>query len=159
MNLDYYITNEFGEKVLSYDPTIGIPTKSKYRFKIKWQQANTPSEQTRRPYYLVPNIKEYSATTKHSSYYFGLDWTGYTENFLSGDDYNNRVNEIVNCEDTFYEFNFNRVYTVASLIDEYKEGGKGRFIGIKEIDDDSCASTNNKFPVNDGFRNFDFLFF
>jgi hypothetical protein len=159
MNLDYYITNEFGEKVLSYDPTIGIPTKSKYRFKIKWQQANTPAEQTRRPYYLVPNIKEYSETKKHSSYYFGLDWTGYTENFLSGDDYNNRVNEIVNCEDTFYEFNFNRVYTVASLIDEYKEGGRGRFIGIKEIDDDSCASTNNKFPVNDGFRNFDFLFF
>ena len=159
MNLDYYITNEFGEKIISYDPTIGIPTKSKYRFKIKWQQANTPAEQTRRPYYLVPNIKEYSETKKHSSYYFGLDWTGYTENFLSGDDYNNRVNEIVNCEDTFYEFNFNRVYTVASLIDEYKEGGRGRFIGIKEIDDDSCASTNNKFPVNDGFRNFDFLFF
>jgi hypothetical protein len=159
MNLDYYITNEFGEKVLSYDPTIGIPTKSKYRFKVKWQQANVPSEQTRRPYYLVPNIKEYPEIRKHSSYYFGLNWSGYTEGFGSGDDYNKRVNEIVNCEDTFYEFNFNRVYTVASLIDEYKKGGKGRFIGIKEIDDDSCASTNNKFPVNDGFRNFDFLFF
>jgi hypothetical protein len=159
MNLDYYITNEFGEKVLSYDPTIGIPTKSKYRFKIKWQQANVPSEQTRRPYYLVPNIKEYPEIRKHSSYYFGLNWTGYTEGFGSGSDYTKRVNEIVNCEDTFYEFNFNRVYTVASLIDEYKKGGKGRFIGIKEIDDDSCASTNNKFPVNDGFRNFDFLFF
>jgi hypothetical protein len=38
MNLDYYITNEFGERVISYDPTIGIPTKSKYRFKIKWTQ-------------------------------------------------------------------------------------------------------------------------
>jgi hypothetical protein len=160
MNLDYYITNEFGEKVLSYDPTIGIPTKSKYRFKIKWQQANVPSEQTRRPYYLVPNIKEYPEIRKHSSYYFGLNWTGYTEGFGRNDgSYDNRINEIVNCEDTFYEFNFNRVYTVASLIDEYKKGGKGRFIGIKEIDDDSCASTNNKFPVNEGFRNFDFLFF
>ncbi|MFN9905284.1 MAG: hypothetical protein ACK56F_04045, partial [bacterium] len=35
----------------------------------------------------------------------------------------------------------------------------GRFIGIKEIDDDSCDSTINKFPVNDGFKNFDLLYF
>lgn len=159
MNLDYYITNEFGEKVLSNDPTIGIPTKSKYRFKVKWTQSDVPSEQTKRAYYLVPNIKEYPANRKGSSYYFGLEWSGYTEGFGSGTNYLKRLNEIINCEDTFYEFNFNKVYTIASLIDEYKEGGRGRFIGIKEIDDDSCSSTNNKFPVNDGFRNFDFLFF
>jgi len=35
MNLDYLTTNEFGEKVISNDPTIGIPTKGKYRFKFK----------------------------------------------------------------------------------------------------------------------------
>ena len=34
MNLDYITTNEFGERVISVDPTIGIPTKSKYRFKL-----------------------------------------------------------------------------------------------------------------------------
>jgi hypothetical protein len=59
MNLDYVVTNEFGEKVISTDPSIGIPTKAKYRFKIKWQQPPTLTEQTRRAYYLVPNIKEY----------------------------------------------------------------------------------------------------
>jgi hypothetical protein len=62
MNLDYYITNEFGEKVISNDPTIGIPTKSKYRFKIKWTQPTALTEQTRRPYFLVPNIREYGWT-------------------------------------------------------------------------------------------------
>jgi len=174
MNLDYFITNEFGEKVISYDPTIGIPTKAKYRFKIKWQQPPTLTEQTRRPYFLVPNVKEYGWDNSNSdpltgsiaernqlasSYYFGLAWSGYTNGFGTGTNYYDRLNEIIDCEDTFYEFGFNRVYTVSQLIDEYKKGGRSRFIGIKEIDSSDCESTINKFPVNDGFRNFDLLFF
>ena len=164
MNLDYFITNEFGEKVISNDPTIGIPTRAKYRFKIKWTQPTGLSEQTRRPYFLVPNVREYgwnnisadpnysiSQTAKEKlagSYYFGLDWTGYTN-----------VDAAVNCEDTFYQFDYNRVYTVAGLIDEFKNGARGRFIGIKEIDNQDCESTINKFPVNEGFRNFDTIYF
>jgi hypothetical protein len=178
MNLDYYITNEFGDKVISNDPTIGIPTKAKYRFKIKWQQPQSLSEQVRRPYYLVPNIKEYgwenvtqdpSPTSytivgdaqkkQQSSYYFGLAWSGYTDGFTNPTQKLNRLNEIIDCDDTFYEFQFNRVYTVSGLIDEFKNGGRGRFIGIKEIDSQDCDSTVNKFPVNDGFRNFDLLYF
>lgn len=174
MNLDYFITNEFGDRVVSYDPTIGIPTKAKYRFKVKWQQPATLTEQTRRPHYLLPNVKEYgwSSSTSDpqtsgtpiekqrlaSSYYFGLAWSGYTDGF-TGNDYFNRLNEIINCEDTFYQFDFNKVYTPSALIDEYKKGARGRFIGIKEIDDQDCTSTINKFPVNEGFRNFDLIFF
>jgi len=174
MNLDYYTTNEFGEKIISNDPSIGIPTKGKYRFKIKWSQPNDLTLQTRRPHYLVPNVKEYGWTNANddpyiqgttadrekleSSYYFGLDWSGYTNGFTTAEK-NERLNEVINCEDTFYQFDFNRVYTVSSLIDQYKKGNKGQFIGIKEIDDDDCADSVNKFPVNDGFRNFDLLFF
>ena len=174
MNLDYVVTNEFGDRVISNDPTLGIPTKGKYRFKIKWTQPNDLTMQTRRPSYLVPNVKEYgwenpdadptnlpSQTLKkiqESSYYFGLAWSGYTNGF-TGSEQIDRLNEIIDCEDTFYEFQFNRVYTISSLIDQYKKGGRGRFIGIKEIDDDSCSSTVNKFPVNDGFKNFDLLYF
>ena len=164
MNLDYYITNEFGEKIISNDPTIGIPTKGKYRFKIKWTQSTSLTEQTRRPYFLVPNVREYgwsntnvdpiysiSTTTKKSlagSYYFGLEWSGYTN-----------INAAINCEDTFYQFDYNKVYTVSGLIDEFKNGGRGRFIGIKEIDNQDCSNTINKFPVNEGFRNFDTIYF
>ena len=111
MNLEYLVTNEFGEKIISYDPTIGIPTKAKYRFKIKWQQSQNLTEQVRRPYYLVPNIREYgwvdeindpnflinSPLTLRSSYYFGLDWSGYTQGF-SGQAKFDRLNEIINCE-------------------------------------------------------------
>jgi hypothetical protein len=106
MNLDYYITNEFGDRVISHDPTIGIPTKAKYRFKIKWQQPTTLTQQTRRPYYLLPNVKEYgwsNSTTDPflyggsnkkklaSSYYFGLAWSGYTDGF-TGNQYYDRLN-------------------------------------------------------------------
>lgn len=178
MNLEYVTTNEFGEKVLSNDPAVGIPTKGKYRFKIKWQQPPTLTEQVRRGYFLVPNVKEYGWDDDEdpnilsssnisinqrkqlgSSYYFGLAWSGYTNGF-TGQNEIDRLTEIINCSDTFYEFQFNRVYTVSGFIDQWKKGNaRGRFIGIKEIDDDNCSSTVNKFPVNDGFRNFDFLFF
>ena len=177
MNLDYFITNEFGEKVLSNDPTVGIPTKGRYRFKIKWSQSPSLSEQTRRAYFLVPNVKEYgwgntdptgsggdNASRQKSSYYFGLDWSGYTEGFYgtNANDIalrNNILNQKINCEDTFYQFEFNKVYTVSGFIDQFKNGAKGRFIGIKEIDSNECATTINKFPVNEGFRNFDLFFF
>jgi hypothetical protein len=182
MNLDYVVTNEFGEKVLSNDPSIGIPTKAKYRFKVKWAQSTSVNEQTKRPYYLVPNVREYGwsaldsdpytdtnidpVTLRNkqrlrSSYYFGLDWTGYTEGFSANTTPSDIsvLNSKINCEDTFYLFEFNRVYTVASLISEFKKGAKGRFIGIKEIDSSDCETTTNKFPTNDGFRNFDFLYF
>ena len=179
MNLDYYVTNEFGEKILSNDPTIGIPTKAKYRFKIKWQQAAGLAQQTKRANFLVPNVREYgwlnssvdpnystNTVTQNklkSSYYFGLDWNGYVPGGLTGftaSERTQKLNQIIDCEDTFYEFKFNRVYTVSNLIDEYKKGvGRGRFIGIKEIDDSSCESTVNKFPTNEGFKNFNLLFF
>lgn len=59
MNLDYVITNEFGEKVISPDPSVGVPTKGKYRFKVKWNQAPLLSVPIKRGYYLVPNVREY----------------------------------------------------------------------------------------------------
>lgn len=172
MNLEYLVTNEFGEKIISYDPSIGIPTKSKYRFKIKWQQSSNASEQFRRAYYLVPNIREFGWTSDivdpnqnptfntqlRSSYYFGLEWSGYTAG-LQGQQAVDKLDQIINCEDTFYEFEYNRVYTVSALIDQYKDGARGKFVGVKEIDNNSCEETVNKFPVNEGFRNFDFLFF
>jgi hypothetical protein len=81
MNLDYVTTNEFGDRVFSDDPTIGIPTKGKYRFKIKWNQSPSLSENVKRAYFLVPNIKEYIGR-EQESYAFSLD-TSF--NLLSGD--------------------------------------------------------------------------
>jgi hypothetical protein len=289
MNLDYVTTNEFGELVLSNDPKIGIPTKGKYRFKIKWEDgekelgaiqssdsiigpglinlsAFNPKGSLLRANYLVPNIKEYGWENSNSDpnylpetteqYVFSDDnlkiqeivtssfaakttlfldkiegqynkitiyikETGSTDfeiknskwidlpkggiikividkkaksiNFNSGtqtlntyrtvkltfknipyqkallqksysfsldwDDYPDK-DEAISCRDFFYEFNYNKVYTTAQLIDEYRKGtNRGRFLSIKEILERSCESEVNKFPTNDGVRNFDLLYF
>jgi hypothetical protein len=247
MNLDYVYTNEFGEQVLSDDPSKGIPTKGKYRFKIKWQNQEGLQNSFQRANFLVPNVKEYGwsnsandpfdQSTQSYTYQiqagstsgvteiqsFGFDagisfddapnsssyniyingvlyigsqnsipfnlgdtiqiigtpinpnvsqdfsFTVYPETLfellksyafsLDWDDYVN-PQEAIDCEDTFYEFKYNKVYTTAMFLDRYKNGiGRARHLGIKEIDNRSCKSTVNTFPVNDIIRNFDPIFF
>ena len=164
MNLDYIITNEFGERVLSNDPKQGIPTKGKYRFKVKWNQSPSLSEAIKRGYFLVPNIREYGWTngsgddplqtpytnysTAIKSYAFSLDWNDYAD-----------VQSAINCEDTFYEMLYNKVYTVSQMIDQYRKGFlPNRMITIKHILDDVCESENVKFPTNDSFFRFDIIY-
>jgi hypothetical protein len=167
MNLDYVTTNEFGERVFSDDPKIGIPTRGKYRFKIKWNQSPDLNENVKRAYYLVPNVREYGWSTSNQvdplqnlfptdpnrilaekSYAFSLDWDDYAE-----------FETAINCEDTFYKFSYNKVYTVSQLIDQYRNGTlANRIISIKNILDNTCESINNKFPTNDTIMRFDFIF-
>lgn len=160
MNIDYVVTNEFGEQVISQDPTVGIPTKGKYRFKIKWMDEAGLEADVMRANYLVPNIKEHGWTGSdtsnrpseeilNKSYAFSLNWDDYYDKQAA-----------INCEDTFYSFYYNKVYTVASHIDRFKWGlNRARHLGIKEITDRTCQSEVNRMPINDGQKNFDFLFF
>ena len=158
MNLDFVTTNEFGERVVSADPTIGIPTKAKYRFKVKWQNEAGLQTQIMRANYLIPNIKEHWGSdlpqegqdkNLNKSYSFSLDWADYYDK-----------DSAIKCEDTFYLFGYNKVYTTGAHIDRWKYGAsRASHYGIKEILDKTCASENNRFPTNDGQRNFDFLYF
>jgi len=257
MNLNYIITNEFGEQVLSNDPNKGLPTKGKYRFKFKWQNEQGLQNPFQRGHFLVPNIKEHGwltpsidplinyPTTLHTiiipngtvtftyplnntstgglaldnkinvesftillngvlyfgdlesipitviptiltinvvpintgtltqfnytfyqqptfdalrSYAFSVDWNDYGDNTTTTGQ--QMIQEAIDCEDKFYEFNYNKVYTTSMFLDRYKRGaGRARHLGIKEIDDRSCNSTTNTFPVNDIIKNFDSLFF
>jgi hypothetical protein len=201
MNLDYVVTNEFGEQVISKDPKKGIPTKGKYRFKVMWNQSTDLGERVKRANFLVPNIKEYgwisnggidpltgknAASTASfgnadnpcdygstvpttndgraakASYAFSLDWSDYgqkdsADNLTTlGDE---MILEAINCEDRFCEMKYNKVYTVSQLISEYRKGvANNRIIAVKNILDDTCESTNNKFPTNDGMYRIDIIF-
>jgi len=157
MNLDYYITNEFGEQVLSNDPEKGIPTKGKYRFKVKWSQSPSLSETTRRAYFLVPNIKEYEAPNGDESYAFSVDWYDY--GFSGSSNFNQIIQEAIDCKDRFYMMQYNKVYTVSQFISGVRKGtGMERYIGIKNILDDTCSGLNYRFPTNDGNFRFDILY-
>jgi len=166
MNLDYVTTNEFGEQIISVDPNVGIPTKGKYRFKIKWEQPQNLSDPVKRAYFLVPNIKEWgwknsdsdplnggtgSFSQANASYAFSLDWNDYGNSDM--------ITEAINCEDRFYEFQYNKVYTVSQLIDQYRGGlGGRRIISVKNMSEETCEQTNNPFPVNDAVYQPDILY-
>jgi len=201
MNLDYVVTNEFGEQVISKDPKKGIPTKGKYRFKVMWSQSPDLGERIKRANFLVPNIKEYGWTTSSgldpmtgrpvgsrssfgtadnpctydstvpvtnngfaakASYAFSLDWEDYGQKTTAGVITplgQQMILEAINCEDRFYEMQYNKVYTVSQLISEYRRGdSNNRIVAIKNILDDVCDSTNNRFPTNDGMYRLDILF-
>jgi hypothetical protein len=167
MNLNFVTTNEFGEQVLSNDPTVGIPTEGKYRFKIEYDTNQKFSDVLQRADFLVPNIREYGWDSGGSqdpaflnentnqnilfqkSYSFSLSWGDYPDKDIA-----------INCQDYFYNMVYNKVYTVSNLIDQYKSANvKDKFTGIKKILDRTCESEVNKFPTNDGHKDFDFLFF
>jgi hypothetical protein len=265
MNLDFVYTDEDGIKRISTDGERGVPTKSKYRFKVKWQQSPQLSEENRRGYFLVPNIKEwgwsnyandpnftnvgtgtielpingdnpipageepsagpflylladssqyynvvntnnietytivvdgveepnytdtipmgifFSMTPRpdvyikytlidpqlqgilfieplteplfqlQSSYAFSVDWTDYGTPEM--------IQEAIDCVDRFYEFKFNKVYTVSSLIDRYSNRiFPQKSIQIKHIIDSTCEGINNPFPTNDAYYRFDILY-
>lgn len=167
MNLDYVTTNEFGGRVFSNDPKVGIPTRGKYRFKVKWNQSPKLSEPIKRAYFLLPNIREYGwdpggntdpltnslATPSNreaaiKSYAFSLDWDDYVD-----------VDAAIDCEDFFYQMSYNKVYTVTQLIDQYRKGFlPNRMISIRNILDDVCESENVRFPTNDAIYRFDLLY-
>ena len=182
MNLDYVVTNEFGEQVLSDDPNKGIPTKAKYRFKVKWNQSPSLSaDPIKRGYFLVPNIKEYGwefdngnrvdpfssinfeiRSAADASYAFSVDWDEYGAKDPLGNITPmgaQMISEGIQCTDRFYEFQYNKVYTVSQLISQYRKGyTNSKIIAIKDILDSQCESDNNKFPTNDGYLQFDIIY-
>jgi hypothetical protein len=81
MNLDYVYTDEDGKKVLSNDPSLGVPTRGKYRFKVKWSQSPRVGEENKRGYFLVPNVKEW-----------GWEDSGSENRFLSSPSSSNWIN-------------------------------------------------------------------
>lgn len=168
MNLEYVITNEFGEQVISPEPDKGIPTKGKYRFKIKWAQGNSLSEPIKRGYFLIPNIREYwsnpdidpftfsnpdpnvnpAFALAEKSYSFTTNWDDYPNPKLA-----------IQCKDYFFEMTYNKVYTVSQFMDSYNRGSLlNRKLGIKDILDSTCEGDVNKFPVNDGQFQFDIVY-
>jgi len=174
MNLNYVITDQFGNQVPSLDASAGIPTTARYRFKIKWQQPDNFDQDVKRGYFLVPNVKEWGWTTTidpnpnlsgglptaadliTKSYTFSLDWDDYGNSTAEGQQ---MIQDAILCDDRFYEFYYNKVYTVSQLVDQYR-GGKlnRRYNSIKNILDEECESDTLRFPTNDAQWRPDFLY-
>ena len=184
MNLEYYTTNEFGESILSTEKK-GIPTKGNYRFRFSLGE-DTGERNRFTGKFLVPNIREYHngdtsflgahGTINEKSYSFSTNIDDYPDvNVVAGTDNDAVADDLIGVpQDYFYQFRYNRVYTLSQFINKFNKSSglekifrffvKDRnesFIGIKEISpaDGDCSNVNNYFPINDAVRNQRFNFF
>lgn len=125
MNLDYVVTDEFGNLVPSNDPNKGIPTRARVRFRMSMDEGGGTGRLRTRGKYLVPHNPE-----TESDLDFNFDSTTNDKNFV--------------------DFFWNKIYTVKNFISRVdRSGGTSKtsaFVGIKDVD--GCVGDKNPFPFN-----------
>jgi hypothetical protein len=140
MNLDYLVTNEFGDLVPSEDPNKGIPTRTSVRFKISLDETGGLGRLRTRANYLVPHNPK---SVNEIDYEFSTE----TKDF------------------SFRDMYWNKIYTVSNFITRFQRKNsvlvkpvKNRnMVAIKDID--SCVGDKNPFPYSKINTQFNPLFF
>ena len=132
MNLDYVMTDEFGNIVPTDDPSKGIPTRTKARFRISLDESPTDATAHKRCRFLVPNNPHYDneypqfMKAKEADYEFGSATN----------------------EESYCDLFWNNVYTVKSYIprlQKNKNSTNRKHTGIKLI---NHYGDNNPMPYN-----------
>ena len=130
MNLDYMMTDEYGNMVPTDDPEKGIPTRTKVRFRISMQDNEENVDNFFRAKVLVPHNPQNLDGGKHEEY-------DYEFGSLTRDD-------------SFRDLFWNNVYSVKSYIPRFQKrlvGGwkEKKFTGIKNC---NFYGSNNPMPYN-----------
>tara|TARA_R110000868_G_scaffold21019_5_gene87908 strand:- start:176 stop:4222 length:4047 start_codon:yes stop_codon:yes gene_type:complete len=131
MNLDYRVTDEYGNLVPTDDPKKGIPTRAKVRFRLKMDITGGEGNLRERASYLIPNNPLSNGNVKgRDAYEFGP---------------NTRNEDLA-------ELTWNTIYSVKNFIGRFQKTEKPSepkersFIGIKDVD--SARSGYTPFPYN-----------
>ena len=131
MNLDYRVTDEYGDLVPTDDPKKGIPTRAEVRFRIKMDVTGGEGNLRERASYLVPNNPLSNGNVKGgAAYEFGP---------------NTRKEDLT-------KLTWNSIYTVKNFIQriqktESPSDPKERsFLGVKDVD--SARGKYTPFPYN-----------
>tara|TARA_R110000796_G_scaffold40062_6_gene99425 strand:+ start:22481 stop:25960 length:3480 start_codon:yes stop_codon:yes gene_type:complete len=124
MNLDYMITDEFGELIPTEDTTRGIPTRARTRFRIGMDNTGGEGRLRTRAKYLVPNNPE---NYNEIDYEFGDSTT----------------------DASFRDIYWNKIYTIKNFIGRFQKNDRlenRNFVGFKDVDD--CVGVKNPIPFN-----------
>ena len=135
MNLDYVVTDEFGNLIPSEDPTKGIPTRANVRLKLSMDITGGEDKGRSRAAFLIPN----NPKNGQGDYTFGVD-TPIIPN------------------ETFKELNWNGLYTTKQFITRFQRipSAGYYFTAIKDVDE--SPGTHQPFPFNRVDTNKDFIF-
>ena len=143
MNLDYVITDEFGNTVLTDDPNKGIATRARVRFRIGMTETGTEETARKRARFLVPNNPrlvedDYPkfSETKEIDYEFGSKTK----------------------DENFRDLLWNKVYTVKSYIPRLQKSiqpQNKKYLGIKMV---NHSGGNNPMPFNNLSIKFNFTY-
>lgn len=128
MNLDYVMTDEFGNTVPTDDPNKGIPTRTKVRFRMSLQDFDNDNTNIFRCKVLVPhNPDVYSDKCEDElDYQFGTNTK----------------------DDSYRDLFWNGVYSVKSYIPRLQKGSNWKnekFTGFKRV---NYHGSNNPIPYN-----------
>ena len=128
MNLDYMMTDEFGNLVPSDNPEKGIPTRASVRFRVSMDDLADDNVNSYRCKVLVPNNPEIT-----------------TDNPMASPDY---VFGTRTDDSSYRDLFWNNIYTIKSYIPRFQRGNGNsnrRFSGVKMC---NYYGSNNPMPYN-----------
>ena len=128
MNLDYMMTDEYGNLVPSDNPEKGIATRASVRFRVSMNDLSDDNVNTYRCKVLIPNNPKITKEnpTANPDYVFGT----------------------LTDESSYRDLFWNNIYTVKSFIPRFQRGNGNRnrrFSGIKMC---NYYGSNNPMPYN-----------
>lgn len=143
MNLDYVMHDEFGKMVMTDNPNIGIPTRTRVRFRLYMSDSPSDATARKRARFLIPNnprlveddYPEY-CETKEIDYEFGTKTK----------------------DENFRDLFWNNVYTVKSYIPRLQKSrlpNNMKHLGIKMV---NHSGSNNPMPFNNLRIKFNFVY-
>ena len=138
MNLDYVTTDEYGNLVPTDNPEIGIPTRTRVRFRVSLSDFESDASNNHLVKTLIPNNP---SVKNNVDYAFG----SFTKDNDEG-------------SESFRDLFWNNVYTVKSYIPRIQKGNNQRttkFSGIKTV---NVNEGNNPIPYNNMRVNITFMF-
>lgn len=134
MNLDYVVTDEFGNIVPTDNPTIGIPTRTSARFRVSITNDDNPSDSKHTAKYLIPN-NPHDLTSDQTPRYNGTMNVDYEFGSNTKDE-------------SFRDLFWNKVYTVKNYIPRYQLTSKTETRNYSSIRTVNYGVSNNPVPYN-----------
>ncbi len=144
MNLDYVMTDEYGNTVLSDNPNKGIATRARVRFRIGMSETGTDGTARKRARYLVPNNPRFVEA----------DYPKFCETEGMVDyEFGSKTRE-----EDFRDLFWNKVYTVKNYIPRIQKSNlpnNNKRTGIKMV---NHSGANNPMPFNSLAIKFNFTY-